>query len=592
MAFDGIVTKSIVKELNQFIINGKINKIYEPNKSEILLGIYSNGKNYLLNISTDFNNYRINLTTHTKSNPQNPYNFCMVLRKHLIGSSIKNIYMNGLERVVYIDFDCYNELNDLVQKTLIVELMGKHSNIILVNDKNIIIDSIKHLNKLENSIRDVFPGSPYTSIENNKISFYALKGYDDFNTIINNTITLDKNSSISSLISNTFAGIASNNLSYICNELNIDDNNNKEISINVFNYLYSIVNNLKSQNMPINFVCKMVKDVKYNNKIKNDYYIGLSEDYSDLQVNFFIDDFYDNKEKSEFFTNSKNNALKYVLELLKKLNSKLNVINSKLDECKDLEKYKLYGELITSNLYKIPNYNVSEITLSNYYDNNNSITIKLDNSITPSNNAKKFFKKYRKLQNTALIVSKQKELMNTEISYLETIISDIDNSSSIDEINDIYNELHSNLNIEIKGQKNNKSDSNFTKGKSSNMPSIYNIDGFAILIGKNNKQNDMLTCKIAKNNDLWFHTKDIHGSHVVLRLEKSIEKYDRSKIDSIIYKCATYAAFYSKAKLSSNVPVDYTLIKYVKKPNSAKPGMVIYTNNKTLYVNPKEPNNK
>ncbi len=179
MAFDGVVTKSIVNEL-QCLINGKINKIFEPNKNELLLGIYCGGKNFALNISIDSVNYRINLTTNSKANPQNALNFCMVLRKHLVGGIIKKIYSNVLERIVFIDIECHNELNDLITKTLVVELMGKHSNVILLSDKEIVIDSLRHLNKFDNSNRDIFPGSKYVSIVSDKPDFSCIKTFDNF----------------------------------------------------------------------------------------------------------------------------------------------------------------------------------------------------------------------------------------------------------------------------------------------------------------------------------------------------------------------------------------------------------------------------
>ena len=179
MAFDGVVTKSIVCEL-QCLLGGKINKVFEPNRNEVLFGIYCNCKNYLLNASIDSANYRVNLTTHSKPNPQNALNFCMVLRKHLLGGIVRRIYSNGFERIVFIEVECHNELNDLITKTLVVELMGKHSNIILLSDKGIVIDSLRHLNKFDNSTRDIFPGSMYVDIVSNKIDFSEVKTFNDF----------------------------------------------------------------------------------------------------------------------------------------------------------------------------------------------------------------------------------------------------------------------------------------------------------------------------------------------------------------------------------------------------------------------------
>lgn len=555
MAFDGIVTRAIVCELNSCLINGKINKIFEPNKNEILLGIYSCGKNYALNICINPVNYRISLTTHTKPNPQNAYNFCMVLRKHLTGGTIKNIYMNGLERIVYIDIDCYNDFNDLVTKTLVIELMGKHSNVILLNSDKIIIDSQRHLDKLDNSLRDILPGYKYSVLDSSKQDFTS-STFDDFYKILQNS------ENIATTLSNYYTGFSKSGISYIISSLRID-------SLEDYKKLYKYLKDLISSTQTFCY--------KIDSK-KDDFYIKL-ENSDNLQVNFFIDDFYFDKEEKEKFSSYKNDLLRLILSRLRRLEEKSNTADKALSECSKMEDYRLYGELITANLYKIQNYNQTSITLENYYKDNEPIEIHLDGSISPSANAKKFFKKYKKLQNTYSIVQKQKALISAEIEYLDSIVYEINNCKTLQDLDSVYLEVSESLDLKL--------NTTNTKKKSekvnSAMPSELVIDGFTILVGKNNKQNDYLTCKIAKSSDLWFHTKDIHGSHVVLRLDKN-----KPATDSIIYKCATIAAYYSKAKLSQNVPVDYTYIKYVRKPNGAKPGMVIYTNNKTLYVNPKK----
>lgn len=590
MAFDGIVTKAVVSELNTCLINGKINKIFEPNKNEILLGVYSSGKNYCLNVSIDSVNYRINLTTNSKPNPQNVLNFCMVLRKHLTGGTIKRIYSNGLERIVFIDIDVYNELNDLITKTLVVELMGKHSNIILLNSEHTVIDSLRHLNKFDNSNRDIFPGSKYLNIESAKKDFLAVKTFDEFYK----DVSIDSEN-FPSTLSKVYNGFGKKNISYLLETLNIptavSTNNLKEV------YLY-----LKDlfANMPDNVVLKEYPSVK------KDYFAYKSTN-DGLAVNFYLDDFYTSKEQSEQFKQYRDTVLKLVLNHVGKIKERISTIDLKIDDCANAEKYRLYGELITSNLYRIPDYPQAEVTLENYYDNNNLITIPLDEKFSPSKNAKNFFKKYRKLQNTIAIVEKQKELSESELSYLESIVYELEEVSTIEDIDNIYSEICDNL---IFGKNANtvnnhvyNKQSKITNSKSSkqsnasNMPEKRDIDGYTVYIGKNNKQNDYLTCRLAQNSDIWFHTKDIHGSHVVLKVDSnpnaSHANSENSGIsntfnvpDAVLYKCASVAAYYSKARMSQNVPVDYTLIKYVKKPNGAKPGMVIYTNNKTIYANP------
>lgn len=599
MAFDGIVTKAVVSELNTCLINGKINKIFEPNKNEILLGIYSGGKNYCLNISIDSVNYRINLTTNSKPNPQNVLNFCMVLRKHLTGGTIRRIYSTGLERIVFIDIDVYNELNDLITKTLVVELMGKHSNIILLNSEHTVIDSLRHLNKFDNSNRDIFPGSKYLNIESAKKDFLAVKTFDEFYR----DVSIDAEN-LPSTLSKVYNGFGKKNISYLLETLNIPT----AVSTNNLKEVYSYLKDLFA-NMPDNVVLKEYSSVK------KDYFAYKSTN-DGLAVNFYLDDFYTSKEQSEQFKQYRDTVLKLVLNHVGKIKERISTIDSKIADCTNAEKYRLYGELITSNLYRIPDYPQAEVTLENYYDNNNLITIPLDEKFSPSKNAKNFFKKYRKLQNTIAIIEKQKELSEAELSYLESIVYELEEVSTIEDIDNIYSEICDNLifgknantvnnhvytstnkvaNLNNSNYLNHSKNGNLKKENSSNMPEKRNIDGYTVYIGKNNKQNDYLTCRLAQNSDIWFHTKDIHGSHVVLKndsLHSSSENSSASCTfnipDSVLYKCASIAAYYSKARMSQNVPVDYTLIKYVKKPNGAKPGMVIYTNNKTIYANPQK----
>lgn len=604
MAFDGIVTKAVVSELNTCLINGKINKIFEPNKNEILLGVYSSGKNYCLNVSIDSVNYRINLTTNSKTNPQNVLNFCMVLRKHLTGGTIKRIYSNGLERIVFIDIDVYNELNDLITKTLVVELMGKHSNIILLNSEHTVIDSLRHLNKFDNSNRDIFPGSKYLNIESAKKDFLAVKTFDEFYK----DVSIDVEN-LPSTLSKVYNGFGKKNISYLLEILNIPT----AVSTNNLKEVYSYLKDLFA-NMPDNVVLKEYSSVK------KDYFAYKSTN-DGLSVNFFLDDFYTSKEQSEQFKQYRDTVLKLVLNHVGKIKERISTIDSKIADCTNAEKYRLYGELITSNLYRIPDYPQAEVTLENYYDNNNLITIPLDEKFSPSKNAKNFFKKYRKLQNTIAIVEKQKELSEAELSYLESIVYELEEVSSIEDIDNIYSEICDNLifgknantvnnhvynstnkvanlnnsnylNHSKNGnlKKTNSKGNKLSKENSSNMPEKRDIDGYTVYIGKNNKQNDYLTCRLAQNSDIWFHTKDIHGSHVVLKTDSNSQSIDKSNMvpDAVLYKCASIAAYYSKARMSQNVPVDYTLIKYVKKPNGAKPGMVIYTNNKTIYANPQK----
>lgn len=564
MAFDGIITKQVVLELKNSLVGGKINKVFEPNKNEIILGIYNCGKNYALNISISSNHYRVSLTTNSKPNPLNAPNFCMLLRKHLVGFRITDISNKSLERIITIELQGYNELNDMISKKLVIELMGKHSNIILLNEKNIIIDSIRHLDSFSHSCRDILPAHEYIAPPDNKLDFCT--------TDLDSFIDIVKNDKISNILPNSFNGISK---TFILNCINVLGISDTDYSVNdvssLHEYIHNIITNLGTNN---------VKCISIG---KSDYTLCLENANDLLQTNFFLDDFYKQKEDDEVFTNYKNNLLRLVLSALKKITKKVNNINSKLKECDDMDTYRIYGELITSNLYRINNnINIDSIQLENYYDNNNVITIPLDKSISPSYNAKKYFKKYSKLKNTLEIVGLQKIEAQKELDYLESIVYELEDSSNISDLEEIDSEISENVlfkntnNSNVKKNKVNK-----RKVHDEYEPITYVVDGFTLFVGKNNKQNDYITTKLGKNEDLWFHTKDIRGSHVLL-------KCNGSKVsESTILNCAQIAAFHSKAKLSSNVPVDYCYIKNVKKPSSSKPGMVIYKENKTLYVTPK-----
>ena len=569
MAFDGIVTKAIASELQE-LAGARMDKIFQPNKNTILLGFYLDGHHYLLNLCTDAQNYRIHLTTHPKSNPKVAPNFCMVLRKHLLGLHIKSITTNNLERLVVIDFEGFDEVNDIISKRLIVELMGKHCNIILLDEQNIIIDSLRHIHN-EDSTRVIVPHVKYVYPATSKYNFLDCLHFQDFYEKIS--------SSSKDAIYDIFNGISKSFIEASMSRLGIEtfQQNNLE---KLYHYLQEIIHRTDRNLLDFQLI-----DAK-----KRDYFLIEAEtESSPFHLNFFLDDFYHEKETSEEFKTYRDSILKMILDLFKKYKKRLLNIDEKLNACKDMEKYQIYGELITANLYQIPNQNVKQITLDNYYDNQ-KITIPLDDRYSPSVNAKRFFKKYHKLKNALEIVTSQKEETMKELTYIESIVYELENSSTLEEISEIFEEISENVIFKEKTEhlKNKKKakvkKSSLTKNKKVSFnPFKYTIDGYTLLVGRNNKENDYLTLKYAKKTDLWFHTKDIHGSHAILQLNPN-QLLD----DSLLIQCAEIVAYHSKARNSSNVPVDICETKYVKKPNGAKPGMVIYTNHKTLYVNPKK----
>jgi len=640
MAFDGITLNAVVNEL-QILKGAKVNSINQPDKNSIVISVY-NGNNFAINIDTSANNYRIHLTTHSRKNPLNALNFCMCLRKQLNRAKIDSIYMKDLERICYIKFSTYNEMNDLVNKTLIIELMGKYSNIILVNENFKIIDALKKfdnfdvLNHSENfdslkkeksndglieKSRGIMPGREYIEPVDEKYNFKKTSE-NEFVEII------EKSSykTLESAIPNLFTGISKLFVQNIINTLELTNTISRKSLKNIYEYINEIIDCSNSSNL------KLIIN-------KNNYSVGIEEREKDesftteipkrendniLKINFELDDFYNNKIEKELFTNYRNGLLKILENTLDKLTKKLYNINEKVELCKKKDDYKIYGELLLANIYRLKNVNTIqnenasesvskikekndsknqskkisknegqkqsqikeknektlEVQVENYYDNNKEINIPINPKISISKNAENYFKKYDKMKRTLDVVNKQKEQTNKELNYLGTIIDELDTCTTISDINEVYEEVSENILFnEISNSKKNKRD----KKEETSMLLNYlkfKVDDYDVLVGKNNKQNDYITLHVANDTDYWFHTKDIHGSHLVLRCNGVTPKLETIK------KCAEIAAYHSKAKFSSHVPVDYTQIKNVKKPKGAVPGYVIYKNNKTIYVTP------
>lgn len=564
MAFDGIVLKNITNELKE-LINGKINKIQQSSKDNLTLSIY-NQKSYNLYIDISANNYRVNLTTHSEKNLQTPSNFCMVLRKYITSAKITNIYSLGLERILYIEFETYNEMNDLIKRYLVCELMGKYSNILLLNEHFTIIDALKKFDGNDIS-RDIMPGRHYSLPNDTKNDFTKINE-SEFIKIITNSEFKTLETAIPSL----FTGISKLYIQSLINELKLSNT----ISDKALKEIYKAISDSITAGKGINF--------------KNNYTIIPTNNLKQFELNDFLDNFYYNKNKIDDFNNYKSILLKILNNTLDKITSKLLNIDEKIKSTANMDDLKLSGELILANIYQFNDkeleYNkISKLNLLNYYTNEN-IEIDIDFRKSLSKNADNYFKKYNKAKNTLKVCKIQQEETNKELDYLQSLLYQLDNATSITDLDDIYNEINEQILFTDSALKKIKKHQNPNqKPKKAELPSLTNyikttVDDYQVLIGKNNKQNDYLTKTVANSEDIWMHTKDIHGSHVILRTNGQTPKI------STIEKVASLAAYYSKARFSSHVPVDYTKVKYVKKPNSSVPGYVIYTNNKTIHVTP------
>ena len=558
MAFDGIVLKNITNELKE-LINGKINKIQQSSKDNLTLSIY-NQKSYNLYIDISANNYRVNLTTHSEKNLQTPSNFCMVLRKYITSAKITNIYSLGLERILYIEFETYNEMNDLIKRYLVCELMGKYSNILLLNEHFNIIDALKKFDGNDIS-RDIMPGRHY-NLPNDIKNDFTKTSEAEFINIINNSEFKTLETAIPSL----FTGISKLYIQSLINELKLSNT----ISDKSLKEIYKAISDSITNGKGINF--------------KNNYTIVPTTNSNNLELNNFLDKFYYNKNKIEDFNNYKSILLKIINNTLDKITSKLLNIDEKIKSTANMDELKLYGEFILANIYQFNEkeleYNkISKLKVVNYYTNEN-VEIEIDFTKSLSKNADNYFKKYNKAKNTLKVCKIQQEETNKELDYLQSLLYQLDNSTTITDLDDIYDEINEQILFTDSALKKIKKHQNPNqKPKKAELPSLTNyikttVDDYQVLIGKNNKQNDYLTKTVANESDIWMHTKDIHGSHVILRTNGQTPKI------STIEKVASLAAYYSKARFSSHVPVD------VKKPSGSVPGYVIYTNNKTIYVTP------
>lgn len=579
MALDGFSISNIIYELKNTIMGGRVDKIYQPEKDEIIIQIRNKGNAYKLLLTANASSPRLNFTTIQKENPINAPLFCMVLRKHLSSGKIVGITQPNFERIVNIQVESINELGDYSIKTLVFEIMGKHSNIILIDDKNNILESIKHISFDKSSVREVLPGRTYTLPPSQDKKSPLDTNFEEFYNIIKNCIP----TKTQQIIYKSYNGISPILASEICNNGNIDPSKNtEELSDNEIKSLYNSFNNIVTLNNKENFKPQII----YNeNETVLDFTVFDFNIFNHLDKKYFssiselLEFFYKSKDLT-YRLNQKSQDLKRLIsQNIERCAKKKEIQQKTLKDIENRETLKLYGELITANIYAIKK-GMTKVILNNFYSENfEEIEIRLDPNLTPAENAQKYFKKYNKEKRTFIALQDQIKQNDEELLYLESVLSSVNACTDEYDIKEIRTELAEQG--FLKRQKNNKN--NKQKNNKKAKPLHYiSTDGFHIYVGKNNTQNDELTLRFAKPLDMWFHTKDIAGSHVIVVSEgKEIP-------NSTLNEAANLAAYYSKASNSSLVPVDYTPKKFVKNPNGAKPGMVIYETNKTAYITPNE----
>lgn len=579
MALDGLVIHSIVNELSSKILGGKIDKVYQPEDDEILLQIRNNKENFKLVLSASSSNPRVYFANnYKKENPITAPMFCMLFRKYIQNGIIVDISQIEFERIIKITVESFDELKEKTKKDIYIEIMGRHSNIILTHSlDNKIIDSIKRIPFSVSRVRQLLPGITY-NLPPKQDKLNPLNSISKDNFI--NTLK-EFNGPLFKAIYSNFLGISPIISKEICFRSNLDYNiNTTDLSLDNFNNLFNEFNNLFNS----------INNNKYNPCIVIDESINKVIDFSCINLSLYkdlnfinnnsiskiLEDYYQTKDIKERIHQRSSDLRKSISIKLERLYNKLEKQNQELIDSENSEIFKIKGELLTSYIYMIEK-GMESIEVSNFYDPEyKNIIISLNKNITPSENAQRYFKKYNKMKTAKKEITHQISISLDEINYLENIMLSIENCDNLLELLDIKEEL-----IKegfLRGKIKNKKDSKLTTKPNE----FISSDGFKILVGKNNKQNDHLTLKVADNNDIWLHTKNIPGSHVIIKTD------GRSVTDETIYEAAMLAAFFSKSKLSSQVPVDYTKKKNIKKPNGAKPGMVIYETNSTIYVTPTE----
>ncbi|MCX7748129.1 MAG: NFACT family protein [Clostridia bacterium] len=577
MPFDGVVVKSVANELGDLLVGGRVEKIFQPEKDEILIHIRAKGENLKLLLSASATHPRIHITDVTKENPLNPPVFCMLLRKHLTGGRVTNIGFHDFERVLSLHIESINELGDLTEKKLIIEIMGRHSNIILVNDENKILDSIKHVDNEVSSIREVMPARPYIMPPGQEKTSILDLDLDSFLNEAGNISDI----SIEKHLLNSLKGFSPLLCREICFRAGVEgkysfsnlpadarDRIKNELailkdSIGRSNFSPLIIYNDKELESPLDFHCL---------HIKQNPFIRVLPTMSKV-----LDMFYSTKDNFERLKQKKSDLLKVLQNNLDRLNKKLALQQDKLREIADRENLKLFGELITANIYCISK-GAKQATVQNYYSEDlENIVISLDENLSPQENAQKYFRQYTKAKSAFTNTTKQLEETNRELVYLESVLHLLENCVLVQEIEEIRQELVEQGYLTLKRK------NSFKKQNKVSEPFHYrSSDGLDIFVGKNNRQNDLLTLKSSSSNDTWLHTRNIPGSHVI------IKKLQHTIPERTLLEAAILAAYHSKAKMSSTVPVDYTLVKNVKKPPGSKPGMVTYDHFKTLIVTPDE----
>ncbi|MET7026351.1 NFACT RNA binding domain-containing protein [Ligilactobacillus salivarius] len=551
MTFDGLFTHAMIHELNQTLQNGRVTKISQPYPNEVILTIRANRTNYPVLLSANPRYARFQITQIPYTNPAVPTNFTMMLRKYLEGAKLLEIKQLDNDRVVYFEFLTRNELGDKLPLLLSAEIMGRYSNVILINQStNKIIDTIKHVGMDQNRYRTLLPGATYRQppTQNKENPFEQ-----DSNTFEELIQKYPNREVLADNLLKQYQGISKDNALALADKLHSSNN-----FVQAFN----------------DFLAMTEDPIPTMNGNNFSIFADNPNDKKFTTLSEMLDVFYHTKANRDRVQQQGGQLLHVIRKNLQRNKKKLKKLSNELKATENADEYRIKGEVLTTYLYQIKR-GMTKITLPNFYDNNKEITISLSNQLSPSQNAQKYFKKYQKLKNAVTFVNEQIELTKKEVAYLEEIQTQIELATPAD-LNDIKTELQQEGYIKKKQQKSKHS----SRVKINKPESFIASDGTEILVGKNNLQNEKLTLHTAKKADIWLHAKNIPGSHVIIK--------SNNPSDETLFEAAMLAAYFSKFRSSANVPIDYVQVKNIRKPNGSKPGFVIYEGQKTLTVTPTE----
>ncbi len=577
MALDGIFLGHIGKEIEEIGMGAKVNQVHQPSRDELILSMHTYSGNKKLLICARADSPRVSFTTHSAENPQVAPMFCMLMRKHLCSAKLCAVRQLKEERILFLDFDSTNTLGDRTKLTLVIEIMGKHSNCILLDEEGIIVDALKRIDMTLSSKRLVLPALKYElPPSQDKLSLSEFSAEEIVNRIFENIdSTLDK------AMLSTVMGVSP----VVC----------REVAFKAVGSTDKRVCDLSAQDKLL-YMCEVSKLIEIAKNHSGKPYMlkdttGKPFDVAFTQVSQYgeqarcvecnsfsqlLDEYYYQRDSIERMRMRSRDLSKLIQNNIARLSRKINAQMAELEKSKDREQLRMNADLLQANLYRIEK-GALKIQVENFYDENMAlIEIKLDPSKSPAQNAQRYYKEYAKAKTADKMLRIQIEKGRQELEYLETVADEIDRAESEKDLAQIRLELVAEGYIkQAKGKQ---------KPPAQMSPMEFAVsDGFRILVGRNNRQNDTLTLKTARKTDLWFHTKDIPGSHTVLLTE------GREVTEDAVMDAARICAWYSKARESSQVPVDFTFVRFVSKPQGSPPGKVIYTDQHTVYVTPKEP---